>query len=120
MNTQMRILAASALAVLLSLTASCNKGDVENVTEEGENQSSVFTKTIWRNQYGEDVEFEPDGSFSETYHGSTLTGTWETVTDTEVKVLRSDQTTWHFIVLPDESITRRGHLDTVWKQLKKR
>jgi len=107
----------AALAVDAGLKALAGVVDESKVEA---NRSSIFSDTIWRNQAREDVEFKSNGSFSETFGGKLLTGTWEIVTDTEVVVARSDQTTWHFIVLPNRSITRRENRDSVWQQVKKK
>jgi hypothetical protein len=82
-------------------------------------QDSIFDDTLWRNAYGDDVEFKLTGKFIETTGGKSINGRWEAVNASEAKVKRNDGTVWHFIVLPDGSITRRENRATTWKIVKR-
>ena len=82
-------------------------------------QDSIFDDTLWRNRYGDDVEFKLIGKFIETTGGKPTNGRWEPVNASEAKVKRNDGTVWHFIVLPDGSIARREDRNTTWIKVKR-
>jgi hypothetical protein len=70
--------------------------------------TSRFADTKWRSRSGRSVvEFRTDGKHTEEWNGNLYTGKWHTISDTEVRVRRSDQKDYHYTMSADGAALTR-------------
>ena len=86
--------------------------------DEAGGADTKYAGTQWKSQFGAVVVFSENGQFSETGPDVKFTGTWNAVNDSEVRVRRSDNTTWHFQLQTDgETLVRKENRQAVWRRV---
>jgi len=76
-----------------------------------------FDQTVWENSGGNKVLFDKNGKFQETVGATVLQGRWRLSGDSEATVARTDGTTWHFVISPDQTSLSRKEAPGTWSKV---